>query len=304
MKFKSLIHFMKTFDTEEKCINYFELVRWPNGVTCPHCGHDHIYRYKNRRYRCAECQRDFRIKTGTIFGESKVPLRKWFIAIYLILSSKKGISSIQLSDHLGVTQKTAWSMGHRIRRATKQDKSMLFGEIEVDETYVGGKSRNKHASARIKGASGRSTENKTVLFGMLQRSGDVKANIIPNVKSETLQDQILEYVDRSSSLYTDDFRGYREVGKLYDHVRIGHSYKRYTEGKAHTNSIEGFWAYFKRSYYGVYHHMSPKYMQKYVDSLAYRFNRRNEINGDIFTDLVRRMSEGEYAPIAELSKAK
>ncbi len=191
-QFETLAQFLDHFRDEEFCVEYFASMRWRDGEYCPHCGCTTIYTFKGgKRYRCKGCKKDFTIKTGTLFGESKLPLRKWFIAIYLLSTSGKGISSIQLAKQVGVTQKTAWFMDHRIRESMKQDKTPLKGIVELDETYVGGKEKNKHANKRTKfltgkNAQGRSTLAKAPVFGMIERGGDVRAVATNDVKTSTV----------------------------------------------------------------------------------------------------------------------
>src|SRR6266568_5477905 len=173
-RFSTLIGFMEHFKDEATCQKFFEAIRFRKGDYCPHCGFTTIYRFQGgKRYRCAGCKQDFTIKTNTVFGESKIPLRKWFLAIYLLTTCRKGISSVQLAKQVGVTQKTAWFMDHRIRKAMKQGRGQLFGIIEADETYVGGKDKNKHLSKRMACTRGRSTDVKTPVFGLAQRDGEV-----------------------------------------------------------------------------------------------------------------------------------
>jgi transposase-like protein len=274
--FNSLIDLIEYFDTEQKCIDYLTERRWLDNIECPHCKHEKVYKFSDKkRYKCASCREQFTVKTDSIFEDTKIALRKWFIAIYLVTSHKKGISSHQLAKDIKVTQKTAWFMLHRIRFGLGQDNlDLLEGEVEIDETYVGGKNKNRHESKKISNAQGRSVKDKTPVLGMVERQGILKAVKVINTQSTTLQPIILNNVCTQAKIMTDEWWGYAKLNRVFNHAIINHGQKEFVRNDVHTNTIEGFWSLFKRSIIGIYHSASDKHIQKYIDEAVFRYNTR------------------------------
>jgi transposase-like protein len=301
-EFKTLAEFMDYFCDEATCVRHFTESRFRDGEYCPHCHHKKIYKCGNgKRYQCAKCKQDFTICTKTVFGDSKLPLRKWYIAVYLLATSNKGISSVQLAKQVGVTQKTAWFMAHRIRAAKVQGKRQLSGTVEVDETYIGGLEKNKSASRRVKGAQGRSTKSKKPVVGIIQRAGEVRAAVVDRVTMATVEDQVKANVAELTKLDTDDFLSYARLGRSFPHTAVSHSNGEYVRGDAHTNTIESFWALFKRGYNGVYHWMSKKHLQRYVNEFTFRFNCRSNEMQTVFGEVVQRMADTKKLGFKELT---
>jgi len=274
-EFSSLFDLLDYFKDEQTCLGYLAERRWQGGIECPHCCHTKIYTLKGatKRYKCGKCRKQFTARANTIFEDSKLPLRKWFAAIYLLLAHRKGISSYQLARDLKVTQKTAWFLAHRIRYAIKQGsfEKPLEGVVESDETFIGGKNKNRHADKKVKYGQGRSYKDKTPVHGLLERGGQLRAFVVPNTKLEILEPLILEHVKWGSKLMTDEWYSHIPV---YDHNIVRHGAKQYVDGEAHTNSLENFWAHLKRAIIGIYHKVSPKHLQRYVDEAVYRYNNR------------------------------
>lgn len=274
-KFNSLIELFEAFPDEKSCIVHLEQLFWPDEVISPFDKTSKIYHLGNHRYMCKNTQKLFNVKIGTIFEGTKLSLRKWFAAIWLIASHKKGISSIQLSRNIGVTQKTAWYILQKIRTGLiwKND-GQLDGEVECDETFIGGKNKNRHWDKKVKNSQGRSFKDKTPVLGMLQRKGDVIGRVVENTSKDQITPNILKFVKPTATLYTDEWQGYNEVAKMYSHYSVDHSKGQYVNGNAYTNTLEGFWAILKRGYVGTYHYMSRKHLQLYVNEFVFRYNTR------------------------------
>ena len=291
LKQTSLYDFLTMVPDEESARKYFELKRWNGNVRCPHCSRYNITECKEQKpmpYRCRDCRKFFSVRFGTILEESKLPLHKWLFCMYLLYTSRKGISSIQVAKTLGVTQKTAWFLCHRIREVwMKSKKEKLDGIIEVDETFIGGKESNKHFSKKLN--QGRGSVGKLIVIGANQRNGNVIVKHIDDTSAYNLQGFINKHVEKKSNVFTDEFKSYKGLTGFV-HEFVNHSGKQYVKGNVHTNSIESFWSLLKRGYYGVYHYMSGKHLKRYIHEFSYRHNTSKidvmECIGDTITKMV------------------
>ena len=283
-----------TLDAEQ-AREHLEKLRWPNGAACPHCGDMKVYKLKGKPtskrpvrkgvYKCKSCRKQFTVTVGTLFEGSHVPLNKWLMAVSLMCSSKKGISSHQLHRMLGVTYKTAWFMSHRIRYAMQQKvKGKLTGIIEVDETYVGGKPRRTRYDImnRKKFKTGRGT-SKTPVVALVQRDGIVKSQVVNRVTGKNLKGFVCKYVDKGSTIMTDEFKSYKMLRKDFNHQFIKHSMGEYVRGNVYTNTVEGYFSLLKRGINGVFHHVSKKHLHRYLTEFDFRYNMRNTDDSDITT---------------------
>ncbi len=280
MKGLNLTNFYKQFPDEQACLEYLEKVRWPSGRACPHCGSLKTYKFKNGKlFKCGEkeCRKQFTAKVGTIFSDSHIPLQKWFMAVYLLTSHKKGVSSITIAEHLDITQKSAWFVLQRIRYAMEYGlEKPLDNTVEMDETYGSvGKAGKK--------TRGRGTD-KVPIFGMVERGGSVKAYVTPFLGREIVEPLIRKSVKPTATVNTDYFSMYKKLipNMGYKHERINHSKGQYAKGKVHTNTIEGYWSHLKASIDCIYIGVSPKHLQRYCDESSYRWNVRDMENGDRF----------------------
>lgn len=278
--FDTLIQMMAAFPDEQSAIDHFTAIRWADGAYCPLCGSTKVYHFSDKRtHKCGDCRKRFSIKVGTIFEDSKIELRKWMMAIWLITSHKKGIASTTLAKDLGVTQKTAWFMLHRLRHAarTQSFNKPLDGEVEIDETYVGGKVANRHKGDP---KNKRGTDGKTAVIGAIERGGKVVATVIDSTATATLDGFAHAVIAPGAKVSTDEHSGYRHLGRTFDHGVVRHGAGEYVAAGHHTNSIEGYWSLLKRQIVGIHHYVTPKHLNRYVSENAWRFNLREIGEGE------------------------
>lgn len=288
IRFKSLLAMEKALPDDDACREYLEEIRWGGVPTCSHCGcvDAGAYRLKTGGifkglYKCRSCKKRFSVTRATIFEGSHIGLHQWFIAIYLLVNHKKGISSYQLASDIGVTQNTAWSMLSRIRHALSQDRETpkMFGVVQVDECFVGGKNKNRHWDKKVPFSQGRSYKDKTPVFGALC-NGFVYAKAVPNTQGETLKPIVYSLIEQGSTIVSDEWHAYRGLNRHYNHIVVDHSRKQYAVDGFSSNGIENFWSHMKRGIHGIYHHVSRKHLQLYCNEYAFRFNTRSVDSGE------------------------
>lgn len=300
--FKTIQQFNDYFKDEKTCYEFLELQIWNNKPVCPHCGSEKYYKVKPRgkftdipSYRCGnrQCDLPFTVRTKSIFEGSKVELRKWFQAAYEISTSKKGISSVELGTRIGVSQKTAWFINHKLREMLQEtEPTLLDGMVEIDESYVGGKNKNRHNDKKIEGSQGRSAADKTPVVGLVERGGKVLTFVTHNTEAETLNQIIDNNIKDGATIVTDAYKSYSSVNKeAYNHIIVKHKEGGYVvkvnDTKFHTQNIENFWSQLKRGYVGIYHYMSPKHLHRYCNEFATRYNQRETSNIDRFVHVIK-----------------
>lgn len=301
INFKSLLELNDYFREEKTCHEFLASQIWEGGKpVCPHCGSEKVYITKSRsnkpskkdipEYRCAakECSKKFSVTTGTIFESSKLSLRTWFASIYLITTHKKGISSLQLATDLHIAQKSAWFVLHRVREMyLVSAPEMLRDVVQLDESLFGGKSKNKHADKRKPGTQGRSTVDKTIVFGARGICGRIKTEVIPNVESDTIVPIAEKWVEKGAIMVTDELKSYRALSENYFHIAVDHSAGQYTSGAFSSNGVENFWSLFKRGIIGIYHQVSPKHLHRYSTEFSYRYNTRKDSANERFQSTIK-----------------
>ena len=276
----NLIILMTEYHSDERCREALERLRWPNGVQCPRCEHETVWETARGQFECARCSYRFSVTAGTIFHDTKLPLQKWFLAVYLMTESKKGMSANQIKRTLDISYKTAWFLCHRIRHAMSEvSAEQLDGTVEVDETYVGGKVRGKG-----RGYVG----NKAIVVGVVQRKGEIRLQVVNANDRATLDAVIEKHASVADRVFTDEWAAYKGIADADTvHESVNHKAEEWVRGDVHTNTVEGVWSLLKRSIVGSFHRVSVKHLDAYLDELEWRFNNRD--NRFLFRDTMRKL---------------
>jgi|ERR1022692_1159511 transposase-like protein len=307
IKMNSFVDMLVALPDDRACREYLEEKIWNGTPICPHCGTLDINHYQlkikggfNGLYKCKHCRERFTVTINTMFEGSHIPLRKWFIAIYIFSLHKKGVSSHQLASDLGITQKSAWFMLSRIRKAFEpKKKAKIDGAASADECFIGGKNRNRHADKKVPESQGRSVKDKTPVFGLKHIGGDMHTRVVPDTKATTLKPIISEMMENGSIVVTDEWLGYSNLSENFNHIVINHNEGEYVRGGFTTNNVENFWSLLKRGIYGIYHQVSAKHLNKYCDEFAFRFNARNASTNDKFDYSLTNSTKLTYKSLIE-----
>lgn len=288
---KTLIEAVRFFSDVDMCNDYMKQIKWPDGkIVCPKCQSERVGEIKTRKMlRCKDCRKQFSYKVGTIFEDSPLGLDKWFVAVWCLTNCKNGISSYELARDLGITQKSAWHMLHRIRLAMQDGSFVKFsGTVEADETYVGGKAKNMHYAVRKERIIGRGATGKMIVQGILNRKGRVIADVVRNAKRTTLAPNVELVVEPGSKVYTDALKSYESLAAKYVHETVDHA-REYVRGDVHTNGMENFWSLLKRGINGTYISVMPWHLFRYVDEQVFRFNERSLTDSQRFIEVMSRV---------------
>ncbi len=292
------------FADAENCLNYLVARRWPKGVICPRCGSRNVGFVASRRIWQCKIRHDhaqFSIKTGTIFEDSPIGLDKWLLAMWMLANCKNGVSSYEISRATGISQKSTWFMLQRLRLALQgEDGGKLGGEVEADETFIGGKARNMHSDVKLRRIRGTGGKDKTAVMGIVERGGKVRTSVVPNRRKNALQAEVRKHVEPGSVLYTDALPSYNDLANEYQHLVIDHA-KCYVEGKVHTNTLENFWSLLKRGISGTYISVEPFHLFRYLDEQAFRYNNRKDMTDSERFDLAVRQIVGKRLTWAEVT---
>jgi transposase-like protein len=291
------------FSDPERCFQYAFNLRWPNGVvSCPRCGSEEHSFIKTRRiWFCKGCKKQFTLKVGTVFEDSPLGLDKWMCAFWMLCNCKNGISSCEVARAIGITQKSAWFMMHRIRKAMHEDSGvMLSGEIEADETFIGGKARNMHISVRKRRITGSGPVDKTAVMGILERGGQVRTKVVPSRKKKVLQAEVKKHVQAGAALYTDALKSYDGLEKHFVHQVVDHAVE-YVNGRIHTNGLENFWSLLKRGINGTYISIEPFHLFRYLDEQSFRYNNRKNKDDQTRFETAMRNVFGKRLTYTELT---
>lgn len=285
--FKSLIELIQTFNNEQKCISFLETILWNNQPVSPFDKTSKVYKCANNQYRCRNTGKYFNVKKNTIFEGGKISLQKWFAAIWLYTSHKVGLSSMQLQRELNLTQKTTWFLLQKLRNCSGfENKHTLDNEVEIDETYVGGKNKNRHYDKKVPRSQGRSYKDKVPVLGMIERGGKVVAHVVQSVNADELVPILLKTINIFSTVYTDEWGAYNDLHKYFEHYIVNHGKKEYVNGNATTNNIENFWGNLKRGIIGVYRVVSKKHLQRYVNEFVFKRNTYKHKPNERFMHLI------------------
>jgi transposase-like protein len=302
---KSLQEAIIYFSNPDNCIDYVAIRRWPNGVICPGCGATKVsFNATRRTWKCGSHhpKREFSVKVGTIYEDSPIPLDKWLTATWMLTNCKNGVSSYEIAKDVRVTQKSAWFMLQRIRLAMQDEffGSKLGGEVEVDETFIGGKARNMHVSERKRRITGTGSKDKTAIVGILERGGKIRASVVPSRRKAVLQEEVRKHVTAGAALYTDALLSYEGLASDYAHQVVDHA-TQYVDGRVHTNGLENFWSLLKRGIAGTYVSVEPFHLFRYLDEQMFRFNNRKELDDAGRFDLAVRQIVGKRITFAQLT---